>query len=111
MILFMLLGMSLNAKNVSIKDIIGNWIFVPNEGTVMAGDIIMKISDVSISQKLNNEKSGAKMTLFEGRYYLSDTPATSWNNDILGKSQSGSYIVMNINGNMSQNEISFDNSN
>ena len=44
MTLFMLLGMSLNAKNVSIKDIIGNWIFVPNEGTVMAGDIIMKIS-------------------------------------------------------------------
>ena len=108
MTLFMLLGMSLNAKNVSIKDIIGNWIFVPNEGTVMAGDIIMKISDVSISQKLNNEKSGAKMTLFEGSYYLSDTPATSWNNDNLGKSQSGSYMVMKINGNMSQNEISFD---
>lgn len=61
MTLFMLIGMNLNAKNVNIKDIIGDWILVPNKGMVMAGDIIMNISEVSISQKLHNDKSGANM--------------------------------------------------
>ena len=66
MTLFVLLGMNLNAKNVNIKDIIGDWILVPNKGMVMAGDIIMNISEVSISQKLHNDKSGANMELFKG---------------------------------------------
>ena len=108
MTLFMLLGMNLNAKNVNIKDIIGDWILVPNKGMVMAGDIIMNISEVSISQKLHNDKSGANMELFKGSYYLSDAPVTSWNDDLWGKSKPGSYLVKNIDGKMSQSEISFD---
>lgn len=108
MTLFVLLGMNLNAKNVNIKDIIGDWILVPNKGMVMAGDIIMNISEVSISQKLHNDKSGANMELFKGSYYLSDAPVTSWIDDLWGKSQSGSYLVKNIDGKMSQSEISFD---
>ena len=46
--LLMLMGMNLDAKNVSINDITGCWKMVPEKGMVMAGDIIMNISATSI---------------------------------------------------------------
>ena len=107
--LLMLMGMNLDAKNVSINDITGCWKMVPEKGMVMAGEIIMNISATSISQALYSEKQGTRTDLLNGSFYLSDIPATSWNVELHGKMQSGAYMVINVNGKMSQNEISFDN--
>ena len=101
MAIFMLIGLNVNADNVNIKDIIGNWKFVRNEGVVMVGDIVMNISATTISQSLYMERSGTKTEMFNAIYYLSDAPATSWNNDMVGKVQSGSYMIRNSNGNIS----------
>ena len=78
MTLFMLFGLNINADNVDIKDIIGNWIFVRNEGMVMVGDIVMNISANTISQTMYFEKNGTKTEMFNAIYYLSDAPDTSW---------------------------------
>lgn len=107
--LLMLMGMNLDAKNVNINDIAGSWKMIPDKGMVMAGDIIMNISTTSISQALYSEKKGTKTDLLNGIFYLSDVPATSWNADKLGKILSGAYMVINVNGRMSQKAISFDN--
>ena len=107
MAIFMLIGLNVNADNVNIKDIIGNWKFVRNEGVVMVGDIVMNISATTISQSLYMERSGTKTEMFNAIYYLSDAPATSWNNDMVGKVQSGSYMIRNSNGKISQVKMSF----
>ena len=107
MTLFMLIGLNINADNVDIKDIIGNWKFVRNEGMVMVGDIVMNISANTISQTMYFEKNGSKTEMFNAIYYLSDAPDTSWNNGKVGKVQSGSYMVRNSNGGISQVKISF----
>lgn len=107
MAIFMLIGLNVNADNVNIKDIIGNWKFVRNEGVVMVGDIVMNISATTISQSLYMERSGTKTEMFNAIYYLSDAPATSWNNDMVSKVQSGSYMVRNSNGKISQVKMSF----
>lgn len=108
-IMLMLVCLSLNAGNIDIKDIIGKWKLVPGEGVVMAGDILMDITENSISQSLCSTKSGSRNELFSGIYYISDIPATQWDNGKVGKSQSGSYLVRNTNGNIVQSIISFDN--
>ena len=77
--LLMLMGMNLDAKNVNINDIAGSWKMIPDKGMVMAGDIIMNISTTSISQALYSEKKRTRTDLLNGIFYLSDIPATSWN--------------------------------
>lgn len=107
-ILAMLLSLSINAAGVNLKDIIGNWKHVPEKGVVMAGEIVMNISATSISQSLYSKKNNSKSDIFFSSYYLSDVPATFWNNDMVGKAQSGSYLVRKGNTSLSQSEISFD---
>ena len=107
-ILAILLSLSINAAGVNLKDIIGNWKHVPEKGVVMAGDIVMNISATSISQSLYSKKNNQQNDIFHSSYYLSDAPATTWNSDLVGKIQSGSYIVRNANGKLNQSEISFD---
>lgn len=104
----MLLCLSVNAGNVNLEDIIGNWKHIPGKGVVMAGDIVMNISASSISQSLYSQKRNTKSDIFHSSYYLSEAPASSWNRDLVGKVQSGSYIVRNVNGRLSQSRISFD---
>ena len=107
-LLSMLLCLCINAANVNINDIIGDWKHIPGKGVVMAGDIIMNISASSISQSLYSQKRNTKSDIFHSSYYLSEAPATSWNNDLVGKVQSGSYIVRNVNGRLVQSKVSFD---
>ena len=107
-ILAILLSLSINAAGVNLKDIIGNWKHVPEKGVVMAGEIVMNISATSISQSLYSKKNNQQNDIFHSSYYLSDAPATTWNSDLVGKIQSGSYIVRNANGKLNQSEISFD---
>ena len=54
--LLMLMGMNLDAKNVNINDIAGSWKMIPDKGMVMAGDIIMNISNYLSKFKLLNKR-------------------------------------------------------
>lgn len=108
MTMFMILCVNVTIAGVKLTDLIGNWKYVPAEGVVMAGDIIMNISNVSMSQSLYSKKNKTKSDLFHASFFLSDTPDTPWNSNLVGKVQSGSYIVKNVNGGVSLSEVSFD---
>ena len=107
-IVFMMLYVNVTAAGVKLVDLIGDWKFVPAEGMVMAGDIVMNVSSVSMSQSLYSNKKKSKSDLFHASFYLSDTPETPWNSNMVGKVQSGAYIVRNSNGSVSLSEVSFD---
>ncbi len=108
MTVFMILCVNVTVAGVKLTDLIGNWKYVPAEGVVMAGDIVMNISSVSMSQSLYSKKNKTNSDLFHASYFLSDTPDTPWNSNMVGKVQSGSYIVRNANGSVSLSEVSFD---
>lgn len=107
-VVLMLVCLSLYAGDANVKDIIGRWKFVPAEGMVMARDILMDITENSISQSVYSAKNGSRNEMFSGIYYLSDVPSEQWENDKVGKSQSGSYLIRNTNGSIVQTAISFD---
>lgn len=106
--LLIIANVGIKSAEVRVNDIIGDWIYVPNKGMVMAGDIVMNISATSISQSLYSKKNQSKNDMFYGSYYLSSEPAESWDKDMVGKSQSGSYLVRSSNNRMVQSEVSFD---
>ena len=68
----------------------------------------MNVSSVSMSQSLYSNKKKSKSDLFHASFYLSETPETPWNSNMVGKVQSGTYIVRNSNGSVSLSEVSFD---
>lgn len=107
--MFMILCVNVSVAGVKLVDLIGNWKYVPAEGMVMAGDIVMNVSSVSMSQSLYSKKNKTKSDLFHASFFLADTPEAQWNSNLVGNVQSGTYIVRNFNGGVSLSMVSFDN--
>lgn len=102
-----LICMSVNAQTVTTKNLTGSWKLIIENGVRMAGEIEMYITPTKAAQVMYFG-NGMTMKVFNGNYYLTDSPEDSWHEEKVGKSESGTYIVRCHNGNLVQSKLSFD---
>ena len=102
-----LICMSVDAQTVTTKDLIGSWKLIVEKGVKMAGEIEMYITPTKAAQVMYFG-NGMTMKVFNGNYYLTDSPEDSWHEEKVGKSESGTYIVRCHKDNLVQSKLSLD---
>ena len=102
-----LICMSVDAQTVTTKDLTGSWKLIVEKGVKMAGEIEMYITPTHAAQVMYLG-NGMTTRIFNGNYYLTDSPENSWLEEKVGESDSGTYVVRCHRNNLVQSKLSFD---